>query len=273
MNKYRYDFKIEDTLIEINPYITHNSTFGIFGNEGLAKDYHAKKTATAEQNGYSCIHVFDWDDPELVINSLLNINKQRIGARECEVKKITDIQVVNSFLNANHLQGTCRGIKVTYGLYVKNTDNLVAVMVFGKPRYNKNHDWELLRLCTKSDYIVVGGSTKLFKQFLVDENPKLVISYCDRSKFSGRVYTQLGFSSQSEKLKPLLHWYHPKLKLHYTAAYINKLGFDKVLGSIFNVQYGKGSSNKELMLKHGFVEIYDCGQQVYTYVNGDTINE
>lgn len=61
-------------------------------------------------------------------------------------------------------------------------------MSFGKPRYNKNYECELLRLCTKNGYAVVGGAEKLFSYFVKTHNPKSVISYCDLSKFMGNVY-------------------------------------------------------------------------------------
>ena len=38
-------------------------------------------------------------------------------------------------------------------------------------------------------------------------------------------------------------------------------GYDQ----LFKTNYGKGSSNEELMKLHGFVEIYDCGQSTYIY--------
>ena len=50
--------------------------------------------------------------------------------------------------------------------------------------------------------------------------------------------------------------------MHITDNLLRQQGFDRLLGDIFGT-YGKGTSNEELMLEHGFVEIYDCGQAVY----------
>lgn len=41
-------------------------------------------------------------------------------------------------------------------------------------------------------------------------------------------------------------------------------GFDQLLGKTFGV-FGRGTSNEELMLSHGFVEIYDAGQATYIF--------
>lgn len=70
-NKF-YDFKIGKVLVEIDPAPTHNSTWGII--EGPAKDrqYHYSKTQLAYENNLYCIHVFDWDDPEEVIQQILS---------------------------------------------------------------------------------------------------------------------------------------------------------------------------------------------------------
>ena len=67
-------------------------------------------------------------------------------------------------------------------------------MTFGKPRYNKNYEWELVRFC--SHFQVVGGAEKLFTYFRNRYKPKSIISYCDKSKFIGKVYTNLGFYIQ-----------------------------------------------------------------------------
>ena len=72
VNRFSYDFKVENFLIEINPFATHNSSWGIFG-KGSAKpfDYHLKKSINAEKEGYHCIHIFDWDSYEDIINKFL----------------------------------------------------------------------------------------------------------------------------------------------------------------------------------------------------------
>ena len=55
-------------------------------------------------------------------------------------------------------------------------------MTFGKSRYDKNHDVELLRLCTKPGYTVIGGASRLFSYATNEFGLNNIISYCDRSK-------------------------------------------------------------------------------------------
>ena len=260
IGKFSYDIHILDTniLIEIDPTYTHNSTIGpIFGNnqrDPMDSNYHLMKTELARSNNYHCIHVFDWDDWTKIIN-LINTNKNRVYARNCKVKEVP-VNECNVFLNSYHLQNTCRNQKVRYGLY--NDDKLIQIMTFGKPRYNKNYQWELLRYCSDSDYEIIGGSSKLFKHFIDDNNPESIISYCDKSKFNGNVYRKLGFNFKySTDSTP--HWYNGDI--HITDSLLRQRGFDQ----LFNTNYGKGTSNEELMIQNGFVKVYDCGQEVYEW--------
>ena len=252
-----FDFKVGDVLIELNPSSTHNSTWTPFGNHiGVPKEYHQNKTLLANENNYRCIHIWDWDDKQKIIESLKP--KKVIYAKDCIIKDVLE-KDANEFLNLYHFQNTCSKQLVRLGLYYE--DELVEIMTFGKPRYTKKYEYELLRLCSK--YKIVGGAEKLFKYFLDNYNPQSIISYCDNSKFKGDVYIRLGFKLKTFG-KPSKHWYHLKTKKHITDNLLRQRGFDQLLGKEYGF-YGKGSSNEDLMIKHKFVEIYDSGQSTYIY--------
>ena len=157
------------------------------------------------------------------------------------------------FLNKYHIQGYAKD-DIRLGLY--HNGELVSIMTFGKPRYNKNFEYELVRYCSSIN--ITGGSSKLFKHFLNKYNPKSICSYCDLSKFKGETYSLLGFKLRSIS-SPAVHWYDGHR--HITDNLLRQWGFD----NLFNTSYGKGTSNRDLMLSHGFVEIYDCGQATYEY--------
>lgn len=258
----RYDFLVGDTLVEIDPWHYHNSTFV---DAWYEKDlephepsYHLKKSRYAmEHEGKFCVHVFDWDDYELVADMFTP--KTFAGARSFELSVFNGANAdVDAFLNKNHLQGACRGVITAIAL--SDVDGIAAVMTFGRPRYDKVCDWELLRYCVRSGLAINGGAERLWSAF-VKEHDGSVVSYCDNAKFDGGVYKRLGFENTSVQLTPHLHWYNPDTGQHFTAAYVNQLGVDKILGT----SYGKGAKNEELMLKEGFVEIYDCGQSRWVY--------
>ena len=254
---YGYDLKVGGTLIEIDPYFTHNSTVGpCFGgkeSEPKPYNYHLEKTNYAKEHGFKCIHIFDWDDKDKIVALLKN--REVIYARKCEVKEISKKEV-DEFLNVHHLQGPTKQLQYAYGLFYEG--NLVEVMTFGKPRYNKNYEYELLRLCTETGLTVVGGANKLLSYFEEQVKPKSIISYCDLSKFNGEVYEKLGFTLK-EQTEPAKHWYNFKTKRHITDNLLRQRGFDQ----LHKATFGKGTSNEKLMLEHGYVEIYDCGQLVF----------
>ena len=253
LQKYSYDFKVGETLIEINPTATHNTHFNPYGKNRIDANYHRDKSKLAKDSGYSVIHVFDWDDVDKVVQLL----KFRVTAyaRKCDVKVVSEIDT-NNYLDMYHLQGTCRGQKIRLGLYHDN--QLVSLMTFGKSRFNKNCDYELLRYC--SHYNVVGGAEKLFNHFIKEYKPSSIVSYCDTSKFSGKVYDTLGFTHVKTN-SPRKHWYSTKEKRHITDGLLLSQGYDR----LFKENHGKGTSNEELILNRGYLPVYDCGQATYIW--------
>ena len=254
IGKYRYDLLKGDTLIEIDPTHTHNVVKNPFGNP-VDVNYHIDKTKLAILSGYQCIHIFDWDDYHKI--KYLLQDKEILYARNLDIKEVSMVDTTQ-FLTTYHLQNSCRGQSIRLGLY--KDDELIEIMTFGSPRYNKNFEWELLRLCTKAEYKVVGGAEKLFKYFINVYKPKNIISYCDFSKFSGEVYTRLGFKQRGNP-KPSKHW--SRNVEHITDNLLRQRGYDQ----LFNTNYGKGTSNEELMLENGWLPIYDCGQLTFSWEN------
>lgn len=68
----QFDFKIGNYLIEIDPAVTHNSTWNPWIKGGIDPYYHQLKSKIAFNNGYRCIHVFDWMDPEKILVDVIN---------------------------------------------------------------------------------------------------------------------------------------------------------------------------------------------------------
>lgn len=262
--QYSFEFKLEESsydlhiihtniLIEINPTYTHNAIGNHWNKEGLPKKYHIEKSKLAEKHGYRCIHIFDWEDMNKIVN-MLNVT-ETLYARKCYFREI-DVKTACEFEDKYHIQGKCNGQKICYGLYYKG--ELIEVMTFGKPRYNRKYDWELLRLCTKSGVRVVGGASKLFKHFIDSHPGESIISYCDLSKFNGDVYEKIGMT--------LHHTTEPaKIWSRGVERVTNNLLLQRGYDQLFNASYGKGTSNEELMLNDGWLPIYDCGQAVYEW--------
>lgn len=255
--RYAYDFKIDNTLIELNPTPTHFSTnTTLWKYQPKAEDYHYNKTLTAVENGYRCIHVWDWDNIEKVLDIFRE--KKILYARNLTIGEVSK-EETDVFLDLYHLQNSCNGQSVRLGLYLGT--ELVEIMTFGKPRYNKKYEWELLRLCSKKEYSIVGGAERLFKYFIEKYNPVSIVSYCDNSKFTGDVYKRLGMELKLYG-KPSKHWYNIITERHITDNLLRMRGYSQLHKDTI---HKKGEDNEILMLEDGYLEIYDCGQSTYIW--------
>lgn len=253
VNRFSYDIVVPNRhlFIEVDPTYTHTSAPTKLGNR--RPSYHKEKSKAAEDIGFRCIHVFDWDDQSKIIEMLKD--KVPVYARKCKVAPISTKEC-DDFLNSYHLQNTCEGQDIRYGLY--HNDQLVQVMTFGKPKYTSQAGWELLRFCSDAKYAVVGGTQKLFKTFISEITPKSVVTYCDKSKFNGTIYSTLGFRLVDEG-DPSIHW--TKGTKHILDNFLQQEGYNQLFGT----SYSKENSNEDLMLKNGWLPVYDCGQSKYEW--------
>lgn len=215
--------------------------------------HHRHMTEVAKQHGLNCVHIFDWDNIEKIY--MLFQPRVPIYARDCQIEEV-DKKTANIFLNIFHLQNTCTMQKVRYGLYYNQ--QLVMLMTFGKSRFSTKFEWELLRLCTDSDYRVVGGASKLFKHFIANEHPKSIISYCDPAKFDGSVYEAIGMKLYND-VSPNKVWSRGIERVRDRLLCTS--GYDRLFGT----HYGKTSSNEQLMIDNGWLPVYDCGQLTFTW--------
>jgi hypothetical protein len=221
-------------------------------------NYHQKKSLLAEEKGIFLYHIweYEWLDPrkqEIIlsqINNLLGRNERKIYARQCKIKEVSSKEA-RVFLEENHLQGQDIS-KIRYGLYFG--EELVSLMTFVKPRFDKKYQWELSRFCNKKGTSVIGGASKLFKHFIKEYEPKSILSYSQIAKTRGTLYE----------------------KLRFKLDHISKVGYvwcreDQVL-SRYQCQKHKllkqgfeGSSEAEIMENQGFYQIFDCGNKVWVW--------
>ena len=258
---YELDFYLPDynAAIEINDLATHNAIAR--SSSKFGEKYHLYKTEECKKKGIRLIHIWEWDlagSHNKTINWLLNElneSKRRIGARQCKIKQVSRDEE-KDFLNTYHLQGYTKS-SVCLGLY--NDDELLEVMSFGKARYNKKYEYELLRLCTRHGYSVIGGASRLFKHFTDNYTPESVISYCDYSKFTGDVYEKIGMTF--DKLsKPTIVYCDFKMNV-INESMLMRYGVDNLL----HTNYGPGTDNREMIIKHGYLPVYNCGNLIYVW--------
>ena len=226
--------------------------------------YHQKKSFDAEKKGVFIYHIweYEWHDKRTklaIINQLRNIfklNKGSIFARKCVVREVKGCEA-SKFLDANHVQGKLySGIKL--GLYYNN--ELVSLMCFAANSINKNYQYELNRFCSKAGYNVVGGASKLFKYFIKTYNPKSIISYSDIAKTRGTLYQTLGFE-KSHLSDPQYHWTNGTKVI---SKYKTRL---KKLNEAGWRDPNSNESESQVMRRHGFNKLYDCGKIAWIWKN------
>ena len=257
-NPYEIDIYLPELKLgfEFNGVYWHSEIY-------KSKKYHQKKTELCESNGIRLIHIWedDWTYKNDIVKSMIahriGMTQNRIFARKCYVKEIDDTKIVRKFLDENHIQGFV-GSKIRLGLFFKN--DLISIMTFGNLRkslgsVSKDNYWELLRFCNKKDTSVVGGSSKLWKHFLKNVSPDVVVSYADRDWSNGDMYKKIGFV-ESSKTEPNYFWVVDGIKKHrynFRKDVLVSKGFDKKL------------SEYDIMVGLGYYRVYNTGNIKFTY--------
>ena len=214
-----------------------------------------------EKNGIRLIHIYedDFDNKLEIIKSLIkNIlgYSTKIPARKTEVRML-NTQEIKKFLEKNHLQGYTPS-SINLGLYYES--NLVSVMSFSKMRgifRNKKQDnnYELVRFCNILDTSVIGGASKMFNHFIRNYNPNSVMSYCDISWATGRVYENMGMKLIGIT-KPNYYYiinHNRESRIKYQKHKLVKDGFDIK------------KTESQIMLERGYYRIYNSGNKKFIY--------
>lgn len=223
------------------------------------KKYHIEKTDKCENANLQLIHVFEneWickqDIVKSRIKNLLGIYDKTVFARKCIVKEV-DNKISNNFQEENHIQGAVNS-KISLGLFYE--DELISLMTFGKCRFDKKHEWELLRFCNKLGYHVPGAAGKLLKFFERNYSPKNLISYADRRWSKGKLYEALGFKLDHISLPN--YWYVENNK----PQLLSRLKFQKHKLKSILAKYDDKLSEVANMKNNGYLRIFDCGNLVY----------
>ena len=242
--------------IECNGCLWHSSLY-------KDKQYHRNKFIRCKELGIYLLQIWeDWiiNHPEIVESILVNkIHKccNKIYGRQCNIKIITSKEA-RSFMDSNHIQGFASA-SVHIGLIYNS--KLVSVMSFGrrKPGQGSRDDtsWELIRFCSKLNYLVIGGASKLFKYFIDKYNPPHIISFSANDISNGNLYKHLGFICQGISMS---YWYisyagHRHHRYHFNKNQLAKMGFDI------------SQTETQIMSKLPYYKIYDSGTTKWLYQN------
>lgn len=246
--------------IELNGLYWHGEL------NGKDKNYHIEKTKNCYNKNITLLH-FSEDDilnkGEIVLSIIKNklgLNENKVYARKCVIKTITNKEK-KIFMEQNHLGGGKTKDSVSYGLFYG--DLLVSSMSFSKRKITKGKPtWEISRFASKMNYNVVGGFSKLFKNFIKEYKPNKLISYVDLRlssyDFEKSVYHKNGMKFDS--YTPPNYWYFYRSsndkKYHrysFRKNILVKEGFDP------------NKTEWEIMQERGFDRIWDCGNIKFIY--------
>jgi hypothetical protein len=243
--------------IEVNGIYWHSESMGKY------KEYHLFKTKKCKENDIDLIHIldFEWIYKQPIIKSIL-LNKiglvsNKIYARKCVIKEITDTKVLREFLDKNHIQGYTHS-SINLGLYYK--DDLVSVMTFANNRFKKNsNEYEMVRFCNLLNTNILGGASKLFKHFINNYNTDLkdIVSFSDRRFFTGELYKTLGFDFDKNISPSYIYWKNSKV--------LGRMSCQKhKLPKLLEV-FDNNLTEYENMLANGWKRVWDCGNTRWVY--------
>lgn len=234
---------------------------GDYWHSSVHKDkyYHQNKTIDCAKKGIQLIHIFEheWICHETQ-RKIKDIIQNSVGYNQClniyaRKTVVTEIKMEDAkeFLNKYHLQMYCKS-SIYIGCMYDN--KLIGVLTFGKPRFNSNYQYELIRLCWHPDYKVTGGTEKMFNYFVSNYKPESIVTYSDISKFTGNVYLRLGFKPIDPMItEPNYIWIDSKLENILTR-------YETMKHKLVNSGLGtEEQTEDEIMESHGYMKIYDCG--------------
>lgn len=236
--------------------IEYNGLYWHSQSQGKDRNYHLQKTELCESKGIQLIQIFEdeWIDKQSIVKNrlknILGITPYRIYARKCEVRNVEN-SLSDKFLEKYHIQGRCNS-SVRLGLFYKS--RLVALMTFGKSRFNKSYDWELLRYVTIGSFNVIGGASKLLSYFRKSYTGS-IISYADRRWSQGKLYKCLGFSELSSSAPA---YFYVKDNIRYSRIKFQKHKLKNILE-----KYDENLSERDNMFMNDYTQVWDCGTKVF----------
>jgi len=279
-----------------NNYNTEKKEIGLFNNKiYYGKDKHLLKTELCEEKNIQLFHIFEneWlnEKKQEIWKSMLNYkinaikNSNKVYARNCIIKdlnkeliisnknknkksltrkeQILNNKIIRKFEDENHLQGNSIS-SIKLGIFSKKKPNeLLGLMTFGKSRFSKDYEYELIRFCVLKEYSIVGGASKLLKYFEKNYKPKSLVTYANKRWSTGDLYNKLGFIFKHNSKPNYFYFNENNISILYSR---NKFQKHKIKEKFNNNQlkyFNNEESETINMYKNGYRKIYDSGNMVY----------
>ena len=219
--------------------------------------YHRWKVKEAAKLGVRLIRIteYEWNTSTELIKSMirhqLRITERRVFARNCVVREISSKES-RQFLERNHISGFAPA-NTHLGLFLG--EELLSVCTFGKPRYRKDADWEIIRLASEINTSVVGGFQKLLVAFR-KTNSGSIMTYADQRISEGNVYTKSGFRLLGETDPGYVWTDGDKVFSRYQTMRSN-------LTTLLGEKFDSTKSEESNMFSAGFKKYHNCGNLIF----------
>lgn len=222
-----------------------------------APDRHEIKTSACKAQGIRLLHVFDdeWRDKRAIVESMirhrLGASPLRIGARQCEIVELSDVER-HEFFERCHIDGDAPRAVSAFGLKHPH-HGIVAAMSLRWPFDRKRRargELEIARWCCALNTSVAGACSKLVaiaRCIAVGLGAQALVTYMDRRHGDGRGY--LGAGMQHVGTTPPRFWWTDGKR---------RLGRLTV-----RADAKRGLSEKQVAEQRGVSRIYCCGNDVY----------
>ena len=213
-----------------------------------------KKTNLCNQHGIKLLHFWDyeWIYKRSIVKSMiknsLNLIENKANARDMIIDYDVNTSEATEFCNNNHISGYT---PANQKIGLRYHGELMCLMTVGKPRFDKNHELEIIRFCTKLNFVVRGGFSKLLKAL----NCKSIVSYADLRFYTGAAYKAADFTLLKHS-PPNYCWAKGELILPRYKTQKHKLknllqNFDPLL------------TEYENMSRAGWIKHSDCGSLIF----------
>ena len=224
------------------------------------KNRHFDKFNILRQKGIQLLQFWDTEikQKEAIVYSLIGVKcraaNKIIPGRKTRLVELP-FAVANTFHSDHHLQGSITRTQGIYNLGLAYQDELIAVISIGR-HHRQVQQTVLSRLTFKQNYIIIGGSEKLFCQVLKDVSSRPIITFSDNRISLGTVYQKLGFTSD-KIIAPDYFW----------------TGNDEIIKkqtgkkSYFSARGGVGDTEVELANSLGFHQVFDAGKVRWKFDN------
>lgn len=230
--------------------IEHNGTYW-HSEKFRDPDYHLLKLEATTAAGIRLLQFWEdeWRDKRAVVEEIikraLDVPCRRVGARKCEVK-VVDVATRREFLNLYHLQGDARASKA-WGLYVG--DELLQVLSVRRTEYTGASTWEIARVASKFDVVVVGGLSRLLapaREYVRGRGSDTLWTFADRRYSLGNSYVKAGFEAAGVSAPGF--WYaNAHERVHRYTLRKSK-------------DCPQGMTNDDYRASQGWLRLWDCGQ-------------